>query len=669
YMPKHTVRFASTLNLRKYLVIDKNSPVFTGRLKISANSGQEKTFKVKFASFDEEDNIIAESDYYYFKIDKKKPVQDIIAEGIDFTIDHNEQQVLKLKPPQTSDKVFYKLNPQDDWILYEDPIVFNPPIMGRYKVNIYAKSEDSAGNQRINKDPFTLKFDRRGLFVDTNQRYSGNGTESNPTNSIERAIAFATEKNIKIIYLISDIIELSHPHTINSDIIIQPYQVDNTPSIKLDNRSIWKKNHIWFTINRKGFLEFRNINFHISSGNTFIKVQAAKCKCYNLNILFTGTNDFTLYQTNNGKLGVNNFSINAINNPSNFSFIKSVQSTNFLKNIKSNITTKKLTFANLQNTKNFQISNLQLTCDTEEDLSLIYANRSQLKLNQFTVYHDGTFKKANLFQLKSSKLSLSESQFTLKAKDAFEISLLDQYLSNSDIASSVFKVNQGNSVIGFNSYGGNLAFHQSMVDIQNINDYIYSFRMEKSKLSFNSSIIRNLNADNAVSFLLNYSTFEGTNNSVFNINIKSRGFNFWVNEKANLTTINSFYYFDQRKKNNSFIYLNNPDYDAINPVWYSNAITSDIITMENLNVADAELFIKDFTDKNIYYDFEDNFDLEADDFFLFRSDSPLLQGGIDQMKSPIKIYQFDFFGNSRILQGYGIDIGAVQRSGYLTNNE
>ena len=70
-------------------------------------------------------------------------------------------------------------------------------------------------------------------------------------------------------------------------------------------------------------------------------------------------------------------------------------------------------------------------------------------------------------------------------------------------------------------------------------------------------------------------------------------------------------------------------------------------------------------DLEVVYDFKDNFNLEDDYFFIPQIDSPLLQGGVDQVDSGLTIPEFDFFGKNRLIGGIGIDIGAVQVSGYI----
>ena len=72
YMPKMKVKYEATTNLSKMLNVNTNSKDFNGGIKISVNDGDEKEFKIKFASFDEENNLSAESKDYYFKIDKRK---------------------------------------------------------------------------------------------------------------------------------------------------------------------------------------------------------------------------------------------------------------------------------------------------------------------------------------------------------------------------------------------------------------------------------------------------------------------------------------------------------------------------------------------------------------------------------------------------------------------
>ena len=65
----------------------------------------------------------------------------------------------------------------------------------------------------------------------------------------------------------------------------------------------------------------------------------------------------------------------------------------------------------------------------------------------------------------------------------------------------------------------------------------------------------------------------------------------------------------------------------------------------------------------MFYDFKDDFDISSKFYFVPLKDSPLLQGGLDNTKSPLKIPEKDFLGKNRVMGSVGIDIGAVQKSG------
>ena len=134
---------------------------------------------------------------------------------------------------------------------------------------------------------------------------------------------------------------------------------------------------------------------------------------------------------------------------------------------------------------------------------------------------------------------------------------------------------------------------------------------------------------------------------------------------AQITTVNSIYYFNKQNDSSAFIYLNNKNYDILKPVWYSNAVSSNIVLLENLDKKDSNHIIKDFNEKNLYYNFTKEFNIKSEGFFIPTFDSPLLQGGLSEYLSPIKILEKDFFGRKRIVQGIGIDIGAVQKSGHF----
>ena len=85
--------------------------------------------------------------------------------------------------------------------------------------------------------------------------------------------------------------------------------------------------------------------------------------------------------------------------------------------------------------------------------------------------------------------------------------------------------------------------------------------------------------------------------------------------------------------------------------------------MENMVIKDANRIVKDFGEKNIFHTFNDEFNLDNEDFFIPLKDSPILQGGLPEYLSPLPIPEKDFLGKNRLMPGMGIDIGAIQKTG------
>ena len=663
FMPNNLVKYEASSNIKKYLDISEESPEFSGSIKISANEGEEKKIKIKFGAFDKNNNLIGETDDFYFKIDKKKPNQDVSSDGVDFKIFHNEKQILKLIPSEKDAKIYYRLSNNNEWTLYEQPIAFYPPLYSKFSASVYTKSVDEAGNERENTEPFVILFDTRAIFVDAKKKFSGNGTESSPYNSIERAIKLAKKKNIKLIYISSDVINVSFPIKIDSDIIIQPYKKNTKPMFIMDTKSIWRKKHIWFDISKDGYFELRNIDFKIKSGSYFANITKSKMKLYNLNFSYTGKDDFCFIKNNGGKLGINNFDLNITNYPEKFNFLDTSYSNNILKDLRIKATGEEILFFNINKALYFTLDWMILEVIADQSINFINLDSSNISLGKIIYKQTGDFKNSILYDIKDSNLYIEDSDFISEGKKSFEVKVLEQKNSYSKIIKSLFWIKNSASVIGFNSYNSDINFEKSLFNAQDILDYVYNFRGDNSNIKFYSSVIRNLNCKSAVSFVIKDGNFEGANNSIFNINIAGRGFNFWVTNKAQITTVNSLYYFNKQNETNAFIYLNNKDYNLLKPIWYSNAVSSNIVLLENLEKKDSSYIIKDFIEKNLYYNFTDEFNIESAGFFIPLADSPLLQGGLPEYSSPITIPEKDFFGRNRMIQGLGIDIGAVQKSG------
>jgi len=662
-MPLNKVRYETIGEEKKIINVTNKSPDFSGILKISANTNEEKIYKIKFGAFDDKDNLIGQSNDYYFRIDKKLPNLDVSADGIDFKIIHNEKQIVKLIPPEKNGKTYYRFSKDNDWLLYESQIVLYPPQNSEFKLNIFTKFTDESGNGKERNEPFVVMFDTRGLFVDSTKKFSGNGTKEFPFNSLERAIEASKVKNIKIIYILNDKLSLTLPLEITNDVIIQPFDNNKIPEISFETKALWRKKYYWLNVNKNGYLELRNLYINIVSGNNMITMDNSKVKLYNLKINNSGIDDFCLFNNNNGKLGVNNMNFSCNNYPENFSFLNTSSSYNLFKNIEIDVKAKNILLFDVINADSLNCDSIMINIEALKKVQIAKIDSSNVSFNNIIYKQKGDYIESLFYDLNTSNFIINESDFLAQSTRSFKVQFLEGKNSVLKVSKSLFHVDKTSTFIGFNAVNSDFVFEQSMIKAENISDYSYNFRGVKSKIIFNTSIAYNKNCTTSVNFLLDQCTFEGANNSIFNHNIKNKAFSFWVTYFSSITSVNSLYFFDKFEKNNAFIYLNNIDYDAFKPIWYSNVVSTNIILKENLNKKDADYIIKDFVEKNVYYNFENDFKLDEKDFFIPLIDSPLLLGGITEMVSPIKIPEKDFFGKNRIISGTGIDIGAVQKSG------
>ncbi len=385
-------------------------------------------------------------------------------------------------------------------------------------------------------------------------------------------------------------------------------------------------------------------------------------KLYNLQFSYSGNDNFNLIENKKGKLGIYNLVLNVLGQPENFNFINTKSSTNIIKNILINISANNASVFNIEKSDYFLGENINVNIYSDNKINFINTSYSDISLEKVIYKQRGNFKNSTLFNLVNGSLFLKESNFFSEGNNPFEVTALNGKNTRVNINESLFWIKKSSSVIGFNLYNSDIIFDRSIINTENIIDFSYNFRGINSNFDLRSSIIRNLNCGSSVSFVLDNSVFKSANNSVFNINIDGRSFNYWITDIAEIVTVNSLYYFNEQK-NNAFIYLNNVNYDLLKPVWYSNIISTNNILLENLEKIDVSSIIKDFTEKNIFYTFTNEFDVETDQFFIPVLDSPLLQGGLPEYSSPIAIPEKDFFGKNRIIPGIGIDIGAIQKSG------
>ena len=663
YMPKNAVRYSVTADLDKELSVDSKSPEFKGRFNVVAD-GDEAVYKLRFGAFEDNGALKDLSDYYYIYLNKNVSESGALSEGIDFETYHNSVKLLTLNCEDKKLKIFYKIGDAGEWMSYRDPVEFHPPLYGVSFVKIFVKSVDTAGNERVNPEPFILKFDRRGLFVDKNAKLGGNGTEKSPFNSLFPALVSAKKNNLKIIYLINDEIDISVSSKISTDIIIQPYKKGERAKIVFDTKNSLKKEEIWFDVTAGGFFEARNLDLDIVNGGNLIKTERTKTKLYDISFNYKGEGEFLLLDSFKSKIGVSGCSLEAYKSKK-VGFINAVKSEVILRAVKSNVASNDVDMLNFDKSKKISIEGFycDITCDNS--VSLIKSDYSEMNLTNIIINLNGSYKRSSAFLTENSAVNINESDFIFKGDDPFEIKVMDDKNSKIIIENSLFKIDKSVGAIGFNQNGGTLLFAKSALDINGCSDYAYSFRNDKSKLRIESSVVRNQFCESSLIFSLNNGVFEGINNSIFSNNVVGSAYGFWITGKVAITTINSFYYFSENIEKCGFIFVNNDDMNRLKPIWNSNAISERAVFITFSDNQNGDTYVADYKKTNYFCDFKDSFAFERNDFFIPTGNSPLLGGGIGEDETSIKIPKYDFFGNDRLFPGNRVDVGAAQITGYI----
>lgn len=661
----YEVRYEMAVDFEKYLNVTESSSVFTGKVRVKADDNEKSTLKIKFASFDKDGGFIDESDTYYFTVDKEKPFGEVMAEGVDFSVYHNQTQSLKLIPPEEKGQIYVRMSNDDEWSLYTEPIVLKAPDMGVYIAKVYTKFVDLSGNERENSEPFIIGFDRRAVFVDSTKSFSGNGSELSPVNSLQRAIEYAHENDIKIVYLLSASNDMVKSIEITSDIIIQPYLTNLRPSVIMDSKSFWQKTHNWFTVKDKGFLEIRNLDINVKSGKSLLSIEDAKVKMYNNNILFSNNNDFTFFSNIKGQLGVRNSSFDVINKPENFQFLSSNDGVNDLRGVKLKSSAVKYGFFDCSNKSVLRLKDASLNLSSDESSYFVKSNDTSIIFDDVEVEHQGDNLDEDLLTIDKSEFELSKFRYHYDNKTSGDNAKFIQVSSSEGTMKFIdLKFSNTTSLIALNLQNSNVSISQLMTDISNVYDYAYLVRVQRSSVKLFSSILRVSKGEgSAVGILLNNSIFDGSQNSLFFNNNKTKSFFFWINDKAVLNSVNSIFYTDNQSSTDKFVYINSKTFDNFRPNWISNIVSKNTEFVENLIEEGLTYIREDFEEKNVFYDLSGIFNMERDLFFVPVITSIINQGGVDRDKTDILIPEKDYFNRNRILQGYGIDIGAVQVTG------
>ncbi len=663
YMPEGIVRYETTVDLYRYLSVTSESGVFGGSILANGEEGQEVVYKVKFAVFNNSGIKIHESPDYEIRINKRGPTEDIVASGTDFSLIHNEKQIVTLSHTDESLTIYYRMDETDQWTRYLTPLVIYPQSSIKHSIRIFVKGVDYAGNERVNESPFVVEFDRRALFVDTALSFSGNGTEDNPYNSIERAIYFAEQKGIRSILIKSAENRIAHPLRINSDIIVQPFG-DDPVKITLSTETISGRDHVWFSFGDKGYLEFRDISFQINSGNTFASLNNNKIKIYSCDFDIQGRTGFGFIKAVGSLVAMNDVKLRVRGTELAYSFIDITGGRMILRGVETDIDSKSIALFAINGSSFVKMSELKIDMVSGSDGKFARISNSNVEIADMICNLSGRFTEASFAVLESSRLSMKDADMIITGTNAFSISIIDDTQSKVDIETTLFRIENSFGITGFNSRNGEYRFDRSMLDISGVRDHIVGFRLNSTDIDINSSILRTTDSYNSIGFSMNNSRFSGTNNSVFSVNNRGNGYVFWINEAGTLNTVNSLYYFDSIDMNkSSLIFYNNPDYDRLRPVWISNIVSVGAGLLQNLYRRDAEQTLRDFNENNLYLDLDNNFDMSTRDFFMPLIDSQIFQGGVSQHNSPLPLCERDFLGNNRLIEGIGVDIGAFQKSG------
>jgi hypothetical protein len=667
YLPQTVVRYAASVNDDRPLNVTENSPIFRGIFKADETEGQTNTYRIRFASFDSDGQRTALSDLYTITVDKRQPSQSVVCSGVDLGIYHNEPVTMSLQPngQGSSDTIYYRMSSDRDWQPYTAPITITPPDTGVYSVSIFAKAVSPAGIETINSVPFVIHFDRRALYVDNTLAECGNGTQKSPYNTLDAAFGTAKIKNMRIINVMNENSDCFVPYRIDSDIILQPSHADSVITLNLKNKAIGRKNLIWFNAADKKLFEMRNIRLIIDGCQQIFSADNAKIKLYNGEIIYNGGETFCLANAKQSMIGISGLKLDAFNLEQDYNGIIAEKSQLLVAGLHTSVTGQNMTLFTLKDSKNVMIADSEFNVSSDGDMTFISSAKSDLTLNGTIVTAIGKLHTSSLFDVKSGDVSISHSHFSVSGTGTFRSTVMNADKSAVTVESSSFALDNANNAVGFDQRTSDLTFAQSLLDIRECREYAYPFRSQNCALTISSSIIRTRSCDSSVTFSLTNSPFTGINNSVFSTGSPTSAYIFWITNKADLTSINSFYHC-LNESETTFVYLNGTKSAEIRPILTANVISENVTLMQRFDGRSTDSFSQVYNDGNIFYGFESDFDLtNEEEFFVPARDSVLLQAGIDSAYSPLPLPETDYYGRIRNHHRSGIDIGAVQRSGYF----
>ncbi len=668
YLPQNDIKYEASLNDDRPLVVKKGSELFKGILATDNPSSGINTYRLRFAQFDNATGeIIRQSKVYTITVSPPRSNIFVASSGVDLNRYHNDTVQLSLNVANSKDKrdtIYYRIGLSDTWVEYYGPIEIIPPATGVYMVQIFAKVVDVYGNEYINEKPIEIHFDRRALFVDTQQPVSGNGTQLFPYNNLEAAIKTAYQKNIKIINIVSEEVKSFLPFDVYGDLIIQPNKADSTVNINLQCKSINRKSFNWFTVKPHALLEMRNINANVIGGNVFISSESGKVKLYGTNINLVPDSDFVIFDNKNSSIGISNLAVQGYGLTHGIVGLKADKAQIFMIDASYVLDGSKFKMFEISQCNTVTINGMaaDLSCSRE----FVFAECANTKFNidniQLTL--GGTFQTALGCKTTSADLTMNQCNFVFNAESAVSMGILDQTKSKAVITRSAFKLNNGLRIIGFAQNKSDVKFEQSLIDIQNGSEYGYNFRLKNCNLDLSSSVVRLYGCDSGVNFTLTNASLQSVNNSVFNYASPNSQIHYWLTDAKSLSSINSVYYCDDNGKDNAFIFNNSKK--ANNFVLLNNVVASCVALIQSPDSSLSDGDEESFTQTNICYEFNGDFNLDSEnDYFIPNEDSILLQSGLDSAHSPLPVPEYDYMNNLRQNNRSGVDVGAVQKSGWF----
>ena len=549
------------------------SPVLPGTLPFKIEKGESINFIVSLKEFsDEQDKIGGAEQILRFTIDKQDPEPPQIKGLINGEYYLNDVTAYF---EESQDIIFYSLEEngllKNDFQEYTESIDIQSSdgAFNVFRINAYA--EDYSGNKSAVKT-YEITIDKEIIYVSNDGRDYFEGTRSKPFQTINKALEMVKRTNRKTVFIEEGIYTLNSSVIISDDVALYGGFIkgnwgnksglteinfsddfpETNPGLYVFGGNLSVNNMIFnnfddlktslFLIN-KGNLNINNclINFNTEKDVSIVKQDYGKIKLNNTEII-AESSAYPIINSEYGDIEFNNSTFTLSSNAPESTFIKIVNSDNFLLNS----------------------TNLKVVEGNTAVLFSIKNTNAVFKNN--SVFTQNITSTSTFIETVSSKLSMYYNRLQSSARDRLVRAFVSED-SEISLSGNKFNLNAVSGIIGFNLTGGNSFFVNNSINIGDTMDFTYLFLLKDGLHNIETNIFNIGTADELLGFRTSASAADFLNNTFISRAGRNKSIMFKTENNSINRIINNIIVLegrtDRKTENSILVYKDNAYKDGL----------------------------------------------------------------------------------------------------------